>query len=95
MIHFSLILHQNMGMKYAEEPFNMGISFLPKWSFKMGTFLDPKHTHILACLCWSHPHPHLPNSRAHSVTSNVPRILRTHFIVPIRTHDQKMILVHL
>ena len=26
MIHFSLILHHNMCMKYAEEPFNMGTS---------------------------------------------------------------------
>ena len=27
MIHFSLILHQNMGMKSAEDPFNMGMLF--------------------------------------------------------------------
>ena len=27
MIHFSLILHHNMGMKYAEEPFNKGMFF--------------------------------------------------------------------
>ena len=40
MIHFSLILHHNMGIKYAEEPFNMGMFFLPKASFKMGTFSD-------------------------------------------------------
>ena len=48
MIHFSLILHHNMGMKYAEEPFNMGMCiyfFLSKASFKMGTFSDPQHTH--------------------------------------------------
>ena len=35
-----------MGMKYAEEPFNMGMFFfLPKESFKMSTFSDPQHTH--------------------------------------------------
>ena len=45
MIHVSLILDHNMGMNYAEEPFNMGMFFLPKASFKMGTFSDPKHTH--------------------------------------------------
>ena len=44
MIHFSFILHHNMGMKYAEEPFNMGMFFLPKASFKMGTFSNPTHT---------------------------------------------------
>ena len=27
MIHFNLILHHNMGMKYAEDPFNMGMFF--------------------------------------------------------------------
>ena len=27
MMHFSLILHHDMGMKYAEEPFNMGMVF--------------------------------------------------------------------
>ena len=45
MIHFSLILHHNMGMKYAEEPFNMGMFILPKASFRMGPFSDPQHTH--------------------------------------------------
>ena len=45
MTHFSLILHRNMGMKYAEKPFNLGMFFLPKASFKMGTFSDPQHTH--------------------------------------------------
>ena len=44
MIHVSLILHHNMGMKYAEEPLNMGV-ILPKASFKMGTFSDPQHAH--------------------------------------------------
>ena len=44
MIHLSLILHHNMGIKYAEEPFNMGMFFLPKASFKMGTFSDIQHT---------------------------------------------------
>ena len=45
MIHVSLILQHNMGMKYAEEPFNMGMFFLPKVSFTIGTFLDPQPTH--------------------------------------------------
>ena len=42
------MLHHNMGMKYAKEPFYMGICFcffLPKVSFKIGTFSDPQHTH--------------------------------------------------
>ena len=34
-----------MGMKSAEEPFNMGMFILPKASFKMGPFSDPQHTH--------------------------------------------------
>ena len=36
-----------MGMKWAEEPFNMGMLFffLPIASFKMGTFSDRQHTH--------------------------------------------------
>ena len=36
-----------MGMKYADEPFNMGMLFyffLNMASFKMGTFSDPQHT---------------------------------------------------
>ena len=36
-----------MGMEYAEEPFNMGMFFLPKASFKMGTFSDPQYIFIL------------------------------------------------
>ena len=43
MIHFSLILHHNMDMKYANESFNMGMFYSPQASFKMGT--DPKNTH--------------------------------------------------
>ena len=27
MIHYSFILHHNMGMKCAEDPFNMGVLF--------------------------------------------------------------------
>ena len=48
-LHFRLILHHSMGMKYAEEPFNMGMFFFylrPKASFKMDTFSDPQHTHL-------------------------------------------------
>ena len=39
-------------MKYAEEPFNLGMFFfLPiKVSFKMGTFSDPQHIHPVALL---------------------------------------------
>ena len=53
MIHFSLILQHNMHMKYAEEPFNMQqyaiwVFFLPRASFKMGTFSYPQHTLIRA-----------------------------------------------
>ena len=47
MIHFSLILHHNMGMTYAKEPsIWVCLFFLPKWSFKMGTFSDLHHTHL-------------------------------------------------
>ena len=46
MIHSSLILHHNMGMKCAEDPFNMGVFFLPKASFMLGTFSDPQHTYL-------------------------------------------------
>ena len=45
MIHFSLKIHHNMGMKYAEDPFNMGMFYIPKASFKMGTFSDLQDTH--------------------------------------------------
>ena len=46
-IHFSLIVH-SMGMKYAGEPFNMGIFFYlrPKASYKIDKFSDPQHTHL-------------------------------------------------
>ena len=51
----SLILHHNMGIKYADEPFNMGIFFfLPKASFKWVHF-QTSNTHIRAFLYWSHP----------------------------------------
>ena len=56
MIHFSLILRHNMDMKYAEEPFNMGV-FLPKVSFRMGIFSDPQHTHLGICILESPPPP--------------------------------------
>ena len=56
MIHFNLILHHTMGMKCAEEPFNMNMFFLLKVSFKMGTFSDPQHTHP-GILYWSQPPP--------------------------------------
>ena len=47
MIHFSLILHQNMCMTYAEEPVNMGISFLTLGVLqKRYIFRPPKHTHL-------------------------------------------------
>ena len=51
-----------MSMKCAEDPFNMGIFFiflfffLPKASFIMGTFSDPKHTHP-GISYWSSPPP--------------------------------------
>ena len=45
MIHFSLILNHNVGIKYADEPFHMGMLLLPKASFNMGTFSYPQHTH--------------------------------------------------
>ena len=47
MIRFTLILHYNMGRKCPEDPFNMGIFYLPKAPFKMGRpiFSDPQHTH--------------------------------------------------
>ena len=39
MLHFSLILHHNMGMPYTDEPFNMVFFFLPKAFFKKGTLI--------------------------------------------------------
>ena len=47
MIHFSLTLNHDMGIKRAEDPFNIGIFFLPKASFIMSTFSD-LNTHIQA-----------------------------------------------
>ena len=56
MIHFSLILHHNMGMKYAEQPFNMAIFFylrrLSKW-----LHFQTLNTHIREFLYWSRPPP--------------------------------------
>ena len=43
-----------MGMKYADEPFNTRMLFLPKASINMGTFSDP-HTQIRAFSYWSRP----------------------------------------
>ena len=37
-----------MGMKCAEDPFNMGMFFIPKASFIMSTFSDGEATHG----CW-------------------------------------------
>ena len=45
IISYRLILHHNMGMKCAEDPFNMGEFFLPKVSFIMGAFSGPQHIH--------------------------------------------------
>ena len=46
MIHVSLVLDNNMGMKYAEEPFNMDILYLRRPS-KWVHFQTP-YTHIQA-----------------------------------------------
>ena len=43
-----------MGEKYAEDPFNMGIIFLPEMSFIIGTFSDLQHTHP-GISYWSRP----------------------------------------
>ena len=48
-----------MGMNYAEEPFNMGMFFLPKAFFRMGTFSAP-NTHIQAILILESPPPPPP-----------------------------------
>ena len=45
MIHFSLTLHHNMGMKYAEKPFNMGMFFFTSHVLQNGYNFRPKHTH--------------------------------------------------
>ena len=55
MIHFSLILHHNIGIRYAEEPFYGFV--LPKTFFKMGTFSDPQHTHPGIFILESPPPP--------------------------------------
>ena len=54
MIHLSLILHHNMGMKYAEEPFNMGMFFYLRRPSKWVHF-PTLNTHIRAFLYWSRP----------------------------------------
>ena len=64
-----LILYHNVGIKRAEDSFNMGIFFLPKLSFIMGTFSDPQHTHPRISY-WSHPPgamPHLKWDATHLV----------------------------
>ena len=53
MIHVSLILDHDMGMKYAEEPFNMGMSV------KMGIISDPQTRHPGIFILES-PHPPPP-----------------------------------
>ena len=59
------IISLKMGVKFAAS-LSMGKNiqywyafffFLPKASFKMGTFSDPQHIHILAFLYWSRPPP--------------------------------------
>ena len=57
MILFSLILHHNMGMKYAEEALRYGYVFLPKASLKNGYISDPQHTHPGIFILESPPPP--------------------------------------
>ena len=54
MIHFSLILHHDMGMKYVEKPFNMGMYFYLRRPSKWVHFQAP-YTHFRAFLYWSRP----------------------------------------
>ena len=54
MIHFSLILHHNVGMKYAKEPFNMGMFFNLRRPSKWVHFQTP-NKHIWAFLYLSRP----------------------------------------
>ena len=45
MMHFSLILHHNMCMKYAEEPCNMGMFVFTNGVLQNGyIFRPPTHT---------------------------------------------------
>ena len=44
MIYFNLILHHNMGMKYVDEPFNMGMFFDLRRLQNGCTFRPPTHT---------------------------------------------------
>ena len=50
MILFSLILHHNMGIKCADEPFNMGIFFFTKGVLHNGFIFRPPHTHPGICI---------------------------------------------
>ena len=56
MVHVSLILDHNMGMNYAEEPFNMVMFFNLRHPSKWLHFQTP-NTHIRAFLYWSAPPP--------------------------------------
>ena len=57
MIHFSLTLHHNMGMKYVEDPFLMGMFVFLRRPSEMGTFSDPQHTHPGIFILKSPPPP--------------------------------------
>ena len=62
-MNFSLILHHNMGMKYAEKPFNMGticLLFYLRRPSKWLHFQTP-NTHILAFVYWRPPPPPPPS----------------------------------
>ena len=57
MIHVSLILDHTMGMKYAEEPFNMGGFFYYLRRPSKWVHFQTPNTHIKAFLYWSLPPP--------------------------------------
>ena len=53
-----------MDMKYAEDPFTMGMFFLINVTFKMGAFCDPNtHAHP-GSLYWSRQGPHISSDLA-------------------------------
>ena len=48
MIHFNLLLHLNMSMKCAEDPFNIGMFFLPNNGYIFRTPERGFHTGVAA-----------------------------------------------
>ena len=80
MIHFSLILlHHNMGIKYVQEPFNVGMCIYLRRPSKWVHFQTP-NTQIRAFLYWCHPLGSKPYTYSHvfSLTSHIGGVCISH-----------------